>query len=824
MAKRKNSSRFPQRTDREVTRFSCLDLPMARRDVLRTAGITLAAMARLPVSLCSAATPNGLLSGDFEPAGGPADTISDPPLLFPKPRELKTLEGHFVLDSQTVILLPVSASESDLHLSRCLTSELSDWYDLVPRVQRVNNVSEGGKFILMGSVANPLVRQRCARLGLGVSEKAPGPEGYLLHVDETAILIAGSDERGAFYGLQSLRQLLRKADQKTLVRSLQVRDWPDKTFRGVKLYLPGRAHIPFFKRFVRDFMALHKYNTLMMEMNACMRLDRHPELNSGWIELARDTNFSRKNYPPGVPHDMESNSSHHDAADGGFLEKDEVSDLVRWVEQNHIEVVPEIPSLTHAFYLLSKHRELSQVPDEKWPDTYCACDPKSYELLFDVMDEYIEVMKPKMVHAGHDEWFAPFGLGPCCKDKDPGEVFGGDIVKVHSYLEKKGIRMAIWGDYLLERVRGKGLQKRSAPDGLKYQSPGAMTPQQVKALVPKNILIFNWFWNEEEGGESNEAQLDDFGFRQIYGNMSPFVENYRERSKRSTVIGGAPSSWAATTEFNMSKDLIRDILGCSSLLWSKQPLESKELSGITQALMPKIRTSLSGQVPPSETGDPVTPVDISSSFNTPLRESPLGVNLSGLRSGRITAGKRVFDLARSANGLEVVMVGTEGQQQNPLPREVAGIKIGLDATSLILLHACALPATNKEAYRLIWDFVDSADLLGWYEVVYEDGLPEVIPIRYGVNILEWNWDTPQPAGTYCYGADLVACGQGEKGPITFFAMEWTSPRLGKVVKEIRLKGSTRFRGAVPGFENAFGEVIPSNAVILKAISCTNRRG
>ena len=104
-------------------------------------------------------------------------------------------------------------------------------------------------------------------------------------------------------------------------------------------------------------------------------------------------------------------------------------------------------------------------------------------------------------------------------------------------------------------------------------------------------------------------------------------------------------------------------------------------------------------------------------------------------------GSKVFDLTSpaSSGGKAVVIVGAEGKTANPLPGEVRGIRIGKDATSLIFLHACALPATNKEPYRLIWDMHDSADLLGWYEVVYEDGLPELIPIRYGVNILEWNW-------------------------------------------------------------------------------------
>ncbi len=783
-----------------------------RRDVLKGAGVALASMTPVPSFLFSAA------------ARGAADSTSNSPLLFPRPQEMKLGDGHFILDNQTALLIPSVPSAGDLHLSRCLVGELSDWYHLALQPRQVKEVPATGRFILMGSVDNPLIRQHCARLKLQLNDKTPGPEGYLLHVDGTAVLIAGGDARGAFYGLQSLRQLIIRSEQQCRVPRLDVKDWPDKSFRGVKLYVPSRAQIPFFKRFIRDFMALYKYNTLMMEMNACMRLDRHPELNAGWVEMGRDTNFSRKNYPPGVPHDMESNSSHHDAADGGFLEKDEVADLVRWVEQNHIEVVPEIPSLTHAYYLLSKHRELSQVPDVKWPDTYCACDPRSYELLFDVMDEYIEVMKPRMVHAGHDEWFAPYGLGPCCKDRDPGEVYGEDIRKVHGYLAKKGIRMAIWGDYLLERVRGKGLQKRSAPDGFKYQAPGAMTPEQVRALVPRDILMFNWFWSEEEGGETTEAQLDELGFRQIYGNMTPFIDKYPQRSKRSTIIGGAPSSWAATTEYNMCKDMLRDVMGCSSLLWSKQPLEAGELSRITQARMPEARPRLTGQIPPSTTGDTVVPLDISARFNSQLRESTLSVDLSGIRTGKMVSGNLLFDLGNSRDGNQVVVVGTEGQKPNPLPREVGGIRIGVDATSLIFLHACAIPATNKEAYRLIWDFPDSADLLGWYEVVYEDGLPEVIPVRYGINILEWNWGTLKSANSYCYGADLVACGQGESSPVNFFAVEWTSPRLGKIIREVRLKGSSQFRGAVPGFENAFGEVIPNNAVLLKAISYTRARG
>jgi len=45
-----------------------------------------------------------------------------------------------------------------------------------------------------------------------------------------------------------------------------------------------------------------------------------------------------------------------------------------------------------------------------------------------------------------------------------------------------------------------------------------------------------------------------------------------------------------------------------------------------------------------------------------------------------------------------------------------------------------------------------------------------------------------------------------------------------VVREVRLKGSTGFRGAVAGFENYYGDVITNNAVMLTALSVVKKRG
>jgi hypothetical protein len=98
--------------------------------------------------------------------------------------------------------------------------------------------------------------------------------------------------------------------------------------------------------------------------------------------------------------------------------------------------------------------------------------------------------------------------------------------------------------------------------------------------------------------------------------------------------------------------------------------------------------------------------------------------------------------------------------------------------------------------------------LGWYEIEYDDGLITTVPLRYRWNIL----DLRNKAGAVAYQADAVDNGDGAK----FYAFEWTNPRLGKEVKEIRLNGSR-------GFKNDRGNPIPSNAVILAAVSIVTKR-
>ena len=727
------------------------------------------------------------------------------PRIFPEPREVEARSGRFTLEPSVPVLIPSEASREDLELGRFLVAGLADKHGLALTTRRVSNLPAMGPFILMGTVGNPLVRAYLQSHGAEAVVRAP--EGYLLEVEAHAVVIAGADEAGAFYGLQSLRQLILDEGAHAYVQGIRVRDWPAKPFRGIKLYLPGHENIAYFKRFVRDFMALYKYNRVIVELNAAMRLERHPELNAGWWELHRDLNATRRDRPPG-PGGHFQDSANADTADGEVLEKSEVAALVAYARLYHVEVIPELPSLTHSYYLLTRHRELAEIPDAEWPDTYCPSNPKVYNLLFDVLDEYIEVMQPRVVHVGHDEWRIPWGVCPLCRGKDPRELYAQDVNKIHEHLAQRGIKMSIYGDYLIEPLRDVRLQKASTPAGQPYKTPGALSSEQVRNLIPKDILVYNWFWddrNKAQGeSEANEVALDAWGFQQIFDNMEPHIKDYERRAARPGVLGGVPSSWAATNEFNFGKDLMFDFLGCEQLLWSGHEPPLDELSGTIQRLLPQVRRNLSAGPFPSDY-DPVVPLNIEPALQvTAVPE----VKLHEMKRGQVGTGRLVFQLGRR-EGKPAVALASADAESAPIP-------INEDTSSIIFLHAAAKPARNVNADDYTWNYADTADLLGWYEVTYDDGFVENVPLRYGVNILEAGWGKSHEPSHLAYEAELVDCADPSGERLTFFAYEWINPRRGIRIKEVRLKVST-------GFRNTDGRMARENSVLLAALSVVKKR-
>jgi hypothetical protein len=718
----------------------------------------------------------------------------DKPLIFPIPLSVQRANGEFVVAASTSILVPKVESSSDKFLRGLLTAEFVDRYSLSPAIVQQTTIPDGGNFILVGTIDNPLVKRYCDSHGLNSELKGLGDEGYVLEVTGKSIVIAANKQHGALYGVESLRQIIKEENGKLVIPQLTVKDRPAFPFRGIKLYLPGRENITFFKRFIRDFAALYKYNKIIIELNANMRLERHPELNIGAVEFAKALNYSRLSEPHGV-NNKTKNSTHHDNADGGILEKEEVADLVHYMRAFDLEVIPELPSLPHSYYLLAGHKNLAENSKEVFPDTYCPLRPESYKIYFDVLDEYIDVIHPTMIHVGHDEWRMEKDECELCRGKDYGELFANDLTKIHDYLAKKGIATAMWGDHLLESVRSKDPRVTKSSTGYVYKVPGGLRPELVEKLIPKDILVFNWFWDERYE-RSNDTKLSNWGFKQVYGNMRADIVDWVERTKVPGFLGGAPSSWSATTEMNFGKDQLVNFLGCANFLWSEHHMSFDALIFTLESLVHDVQRNFTGKPLPSDEGFKVRELDISSKFNSTLSRDVVGFSGQDIVSGAVKAGNRVFILPNTPENGKWAIVATTSSKTSDT-KEVLEIPVHEDVSSFIFLQACSKNVANRKVYYNIYNFDETADLLGWYEIVYEDGFLETVPIRYGINIMDWGWrqriirnekeTIHYNQDKYAYAADAVSVSKENSTPVTFFATEWKNTRFGEKIKHINLK-------------------------------------
>ena len=232
-------------------------------------------------------------------------------------------------------------------------------------------VPEGRVPITVGEIDAPAVAEAARRAGLDVPAK---DEGYALAVGAEGAVIAGRDRRGAFYGVSSFVQLVHSwGRQSVAVRRARVRDWPQLPLRWVHVYLPGRDQLGFARRYLRDVLLRYKFNGVVLEVGGGMRLDSHPELAVGWRRTVAEwyahgetMDKIGEGIPLGTARRMAA-SLHVGVAAGGYLEKEEVSRLAAFASDLGLEIVPEIQSLSHAYYIASARRDVAEDPTWRGP-------------------------------------------------------------------------------------------------------------------------------------------------------------------------------------------------------------------------------------------------------------------------------------------------------------------------------------------------------------------------------------------------------------------------------------------------------------------------
>ncbi len=241
---------------------------------------------------------------------------------------------------------------------------------------------------------------------------------------------------------------------------------PEPEFiRGISLQAPMKDPARFI-RFIDDELAPRGVNVLILRINYDLEWRSHPELNDPWW----------------------------------MLHQTDARKIVQACRRNHIKLVPLINCLGHQSWQQWKGALLKEYPQfeedpmgrDTLPDFYCrSYCPNSgvHEVLFDLLDEAVDVFESKDLHVGMDEVFI-IGSDSCkngCADVPHYKLFADEARRLHDHLASRGVRMWMWGDRLIDgRATGLGKWEASLNDTWQYRDS-----------LPRDILICDWHYTRE---------------------------------------------------------------------------------------------------------------------------------------------------------------------------------------------------------------------------------------------------------------------------------------------------------------------------------------
>jgi hexosaminidase len=156
-----------------------------------------------------------------------------PLLLVPAPKEVQLRDGGFRVGPGTKIFVQLGHQSEDRIAAETLAEQIADQSGLQLDILGMKAAGKAaGGAIVLARLQDARVRRFLARKGLKADESV-GEDGYLLFCDKSHLIVAANSGQGLFYGVQTLRQLLRAEGKSLLCPAVGIRDWPSLEKRGV---------------------------------------------------------------------------------------------------------------------------------------------------------------------------------------------------------------------------------------------------------------------------------------------------------------------------------------------------------------------------------------------------------------------------------------------------------------------------------------------------------------------------------------------------------------------------------------------------------------
>jgi len=146
--------------------------------------------------------------------------------LVPTPKEVQLRDGGFEVGPRTKIFVLLGHQSEDRIAAETLAEEVAEQTGLkldILGMKAAGKAEDGA--IVLARLQDSRVRQFLARNGLKADDVV-GEDGYLLFSDKSHLIVAANTGQGLFYGVQTLRQLLRPTEKGLICPAVGIRDWP----------------------------------------------------------------------------------------------------------------------------------------------------------------------------------------------------------------------------------------------------------------------------------------------------------------------------------------------------------------------------------------------------------------------------------------------------------------------------------------------------------------------------------------------------------------------------------------------------------------------
>ncbi|TZF86372.1 beta-N-acetylhexosaminidase (plasmid) [Pedobacter sp. BS3] len=237
-------------------------------------------------------------------------------------------------------------------------------------------------------------------------------EGYQLSVTGKIVMINYKTPRGAFWAVQTLRQLMppdvetKDGHVKNLtIPAVQIEDTPRFAYRGALLDVARHFFsVEFIKKYI-DALSFYKINTLHLHLNDDqgwrIAIEKYPRLQTVAAWRKETLVGHRLDVPEkfdGKPH-------------GGYYTRQQLEDLVAYAGKHFMTIIPEIDVPGHSQAILAAYPNLGCKADTtyevstRWGVHKEILCPKeeTFKFLEDVLTEVMDIFPSKYIHIGGDE-------------------------------------------------------------------------------------------------------------------------------------------------------------------------------------------------------------------------------------------------------------------------------------------------------------------------------------------------------------------------------------------------------------------------------------